>query len=185
MNTVIHVPDVFGYEAAKIDTLLNTGDDPFPVYFDYGTRVEMNKKLIERESGISSKGKKYPLIWLLTPFKEVHDDGSGYYCSLPDVSLFLVEYSDSSSTSQERKLKTFVPRLYPMYKALVNGFEASPYFDVGMMKHEKTDFPYYDGRDGKNQDANLFGDYLDVIQVNIKNLNVNETVCDRFKLIGA
>lgn len=184
MNTVIHVPDVFGYLASKVDSVLSTGADPFRVYFDYGTRVEMNKKLMEKDASMSSK-EKYPLIWLLIPFAETHDEMSGYYCSLPDINLFLIEFSDPVSTSQERKVKTFVPRLYPMYKETINQFEISSYFDVGAMKHTKTDFPYYDGRDGKTQDANLFGDYLDVIQLNVKNLNVNETACDRFQLIGA
>lgn len=192
MSTPISITDLFKDVAEKVNAVLSTrATDPFPVFFDYGYKNEVTRNLTHKDAGITTKDKKYPLIWLVMAFKERYVDDKDYYCELPDISIIIATITRNDSTSAQRIEANFVPRLYPIYTELLNQIAASGYFTVlspESIPHEKIDRPYWGGEEETARtmtgSANLFNDFIDAIQIRGLNLFVNESVCDQFKLLN-
>lgn len=187
--SIIHVPDLFKSLAIKVDAaLFARAVDPFHVYFDYGHYVEVTRHLTIKEGLPSQQDKMYPLIWLVMDFDENFGSIDDNYCDLPTLQIFIAMPSKPDISTDERMQLNFFPRLYPIYRELMNQIYLSGYFNVinpRNISHKRTLRPYWGGQDGNgNGTANLFNNFIDAIQIRNLTLQVNETVCDTFNILS-
>lgn len=186
--TLVNIPELFRAVAAKVNTTFSTrSTDPFPVYFDYGRYLEITRRLTQKTMGVESKSERFPLIWLVIPFEE-RNGQTEEYTDLTNLQIIIATLTKPDSTTPDRIADNFIPRLYPIYFELLNQVKESGYFsDIGYgIEHRKIDQPYWDGKDGvSGGGANMFDDFIDAIQLKNISLTVNESTCDRFRLIGA
>jgi hypothetical protein len=182
MTLFDNIPDLFADIAAKVDEALFSRDvDPFHVYFDYGHYAEVTRNLTNKDGGVTTKNKKYPLIWLVMDFVERRGE-LNFPVQLPDLHILIATKTDVDSTTPKRIASNFKPRLYPIYRELLYQMGQSGYFTVTepeTIPHEKIDRPFWGGQDvnGANGVANLFNDHIDAIQVRKIKLFVNEQIC--------
>jgi hypothetical protein len=179
----INIPALFAAMVANVSTSLGK-----PVYFDYGKLKEVTRKLTQLDGGITTKNKKYPLVWLVMNYAEDYGN-TDEFCELNDVTIMICTLTDPSSYTSARVEANFIPVLYPIYDALVQELGDSYFFeDTGLLdfEHTKIDCPYW------NEDAgigdgkyNQFNDFIDAIQIRKLKLIVNESTCDRFRLLAA
>lgn len=182
----INIPALFGAVAAKVNTVFSTRlSDPFTVYYDFGRYLEITNRLVEKGKAIVGKNQRYPLIWLVIPFREIYGDSNGY-CDLTDVQIIIAMPTEPTSTTPDRIAENYVPRLYPIYEELLKQIRISGFFSeiADEIQHIKIDQPYWDGKENGNSAANMFNDFIDAIQLKNIRLTVNETTCLRFRLIG-
>lgn len=184
--SVINIPDLFATIAEKVDQKLFTRtEDPFHVWFDYGRYMEITRRLTEKQQGTNERSKRFPLIWLVIPFDEEYGK-TDQVCELSNLQIILACQTEIDSTTPDRMVDNFIPRLYPIYEELINQIKLSGFFsEIGYnVAHKKIDQPYWDGKDNSTQQANMFNDAIDAIQLKNIRLTVNETTCERFRLIG-
>lgn len=176
----INIPGLFSAVVASVATTLGR-----PVYFDYGKLKEITRKLTQLDGGITTKDKKYPLVWLVMNYAESYGNNDGF-CELDDITIMICELTDPSSYTSARIAANFTPTLYPIYDAFMAELENSSYFDHGMLEfqHQKIDCPYWN-EDMTKGDYNQFNDFIDAIQIRKLKLIVNESTCSRFKLLAA
>jgi len=184
----VHVPGIFAYIAAQVDTVLSTRDvDPFHVYFDYGHYTEIGRNLSRKQADQASQGKRYPLIWLVMDFEELYDDTITDICTLPALQLFIVTETEPALSTEERMQKNFFPRLYPIYDELMNQLGNSGLFTCGdpdSIKHRRIVRPYWGGQDAiGNSVTKLFPDFVDAIQIRELNLEVDIPNCEQTILL--
>lgn len=184
--SVVNIPALWAAVAAKVDAkLFSRADDPFHVWFDYGRYIEITRRLTEKDGGVTTPSKRFPLIWLVIPFEEEYGN-TGEVTELKNVQIIIATTTKLDSTTPQRMIDNFVPRLYPIYEEMIKQIKISGFFsEIGYdVPHKKIDQPYWDGKEGGAQQANMFNDFIDAIQLKNIRLTVNETTCDQFRLIG-
>lgn len=176
----INIPALFA--AVVVNVSDNLGR---PVYFDYGKLKEVTRKLTQLDGGVTTKDKKYPLVWLVMNYAESYGDHDGF-CELDDITIMICTLTNPSSYTSARIDANFTPTLYPIYDALIAELEDTWYFDHELLEfqHQKIDCPYWN-EDMAKGDYNQFNDFIDAIQIRGLKLLVNESICDRFQLIGS
>jgi hypothetical protein len=188
MANVINIPELFRAVTARVNNVLNTrNSDPFPVYFDYGRYLEVERRLAAKSvSSNSLKYKRFPLIWLVIPFREYNGD-TEQYTKLRDLQIIICNLTDPNSTTPDRYATNFVTRLWPIYTEFLRQLPVTGYFsDITYnLQHTKTDQPYWDGGEGVSAGgANMFGDTIDAVQISNLELTVNNARCDNLRLIA-
>lgn len=182
---VVNIPALFSSLATKVDVALFSREtDPFHCYYDYGRYLEVTRNLSAKDGGITTKNKKYPLIWLVVPYTVVETlIGGG--CEIKGMQIIIATVTKQASTTPDRYATNFIPRLYPIYDELRKQIDKSGYFiDLDFDNvHERVDQPYWDGKENSSS-GNLFGDFIDAIQLKNIRLKVNEETCNKFQLIG-
>lgn len=167
-----YIPDLVGEVVAKVATTMKQ-----EVYYDYGHYSEVVKNLDEKDKSITNKA-KYPLIWLVMDFEEGMNGKTGDYAEL---SLQLIIATDTSAdfTMQERRDKSYLPILYPIYAELLNQFSNHRSFNGAYnTPHTKIDRPYWGVQSGLgNGTGNLFNDFIDAIQIKNFKVNVKRKIC--------
>jgi hypothetical protein len=184
--SLVNIPALWASVAAKVDAkLFARTTDPFHVWFDYGRYIEITKRLTEKQQGTTEALKRFPLIWLVIPYDETYGE-TDQVCELTNLQIIIATQTKIDSTTPQRMADNFIPRLFPIYEELIKQIKLSGYFsEIGYnVPHIKTNQPYWDGKDGAQQ-ANMFNDYIDAIQLKNIRLTVNETTCERFRLIGS
>ena len=156
--------DIFDLVAADILTDLSK-----VIYYDYGHPLEIVNTLAEKTNNSDWKAKKYPLIMLFQDFKEYsHKD---YEYEIKHLTIMIVTYTDPSFKAKDRYANTIVPTLYPIYESLLKHLETSTLIDWDGSK-EKIDHVNW-GKEGIfGSTANIFNDYLDAIQIDLKDIKV-------------
>lgn len=181
MRSMIHIPTVMQTVFTAAAAVLSDREtDPFDTYYNWGTSVDIQTQLLVKAK---STKVRYPLGWLFRPFDEDIDEMSGYYARLKGLKIFFVMQTEADKTDQQRTALTFTNRLLPFCEEFLKALDNSQYFSTSEMKLKKTEYPYYDGRDGKG--ANIFPEATDVVLLTINDLLVNETVCSAFKMGAA
>lgn len=137
------------------------------IYYRYGHREEIVKDLAALETGKTTKGQKYPLIWLVMDFEEDQGNDPHIYSDL-SASFIIATGTQPDWTEEERRDKTFIPILLPIYGAFLDQINSSsslmmPY--TSLIKRKFLLRPYWG-----NGAANIFNDFCDVIE--IKNLKL-------------
>lgn len=181
MSVVVNIPELFRSIVAKVNTKFSTRSvSPFNVYYDYGRYTEIDRRLMEKTL---AKHEKYPLIWLVIPITERFVDVGDL--ELRNFQIIIATITKKESTTPDRYTENYIPFLWPVYDELINQIKISGYFtDLGgNVSHDKINQPYWDGKDGQQQ-ANMFQDFIDAIQLKNISLTVNETTCDQFRIIG-
>lgn len=177
MNQILFIPDIFKEVASRVSAATQLLDDPFRVYFEYGHYRDVVKRLDQKEGAILEDTRtKYPLIYMVTDFEEKRTDNTSYYCELPSLQFIVAMGTDNNYTMDERRDKTYLPRLYPVYAEFLKQLsktKALGYPNEGTLTHTKIDRSYWAGDEGQN--ANMFNDYIDAIQIKGMNLRVKAT----------
>lgn len=167
MIPFVHIfEDIFDNVAAEI--LASTGID---IYYEYGHPLEIVNTLAEKTGHNSFKYKKYPLIMLFQDFNEDHDVAFDY--SIRNITVIIATSTKPTYKAKDRYNNTFVPLLYPIYTSLIKNLRTSVNIDWEEKNHIKIDRLYW-GKDGLyGNTGNVFNDYLDAIQIEIKEININ------------
>jgi len=115
------------------DTLpeIEIGGKNHKPHFDYGILEELIISLNKKETYQKSR---YPLVWLLTEFKETGNINSDNEVVEIDLKLILATYSNKKYSSKESLEKTFKPFLFPLLENIVKALDQS-----GQTKRLKTD----------------------------------------------
>jgi hypothetical protein len=169
----LNIPGLFRQVATAVSDAL-----PFPVYFDYGAYDVVNKNLQSLDQSITMKDRKYPLIWLVTPIREVITPGADYACDLQDIDILICVKSDATSSNDERNAASFATYLRPIYHELLRQIDSSYLFTCTSMKgisHEVREWPYHSGVESASGKVNLFNDFIDCIQIRRLRLQVNHS----------
>jgi hypothetical protein len=167
-----YIPDLVGDVVTNVATAMRQS-----ILYEYGHYAEVERNLIEKDKSPIDKT-KYPFIWLVMDFEEKMGTASGAYAGL---SLQLIIATGTSNTygMKERRDKSFLPVLYPIYSELLNQFSRSVVFGMPtFIEHTKIDRPYWGVQGGLgNGTANLFSDFIDAIQIKNLKVSVKRKVC--------
>lgn len=162
------VVDIFKtfVDAVRDDYTPLSGFDSDAPFYMYGHPIEIVNTLKQKNKNGTFKFKKYPLIALFQDFDEVKGENMAID-SRVSLRVVIAVNTSPKYVSSERYANTFKPVLYPLYNLLMEKIAKSPYTQLaeGIVPHTKTDRVYW-GKTGINgNEANVFDDYLDAIEI--------------------
>lgn len=178
-----YIPDIFAAIVTKVSTTMQALPvKPYPVFFDFGHYREVTKNLKWKDDSHTLKDKKYPLIWLVMDFDESMGESPADYARLKGLQFIIANATNPTWTMRERRDNNFLPYLYPVFAEFIRQITDS--VELGMppeskLQFTKTDRPYWGGSQdtlGNNQ-ANLFNDFIDAIQIRNFKLNIKQKMC--------
>ena len=168
---------VFAEIVDEVNANLQAIDSTFPtVRYDYGHITEIGKRLQDMTFDPVQSAKKFPLIVLVTDFEKNHT-GENYDVSDEVKLRFLILYwTDPTYTAQQRTTNTFEPYLLPIELEFLNQICLSGKFaecNIEKLRYNDTD-RYFWGRESKDGGSakNIFGDYLDAIEIENLELSI-------------
>lgn len=145
------------------------------VFYRYGHRDEVVRDLALLDSGKTTKDKKYPLVWLVMDFRETHGKVAQVYAQTT-WSLILAVGTQPNYTEEERRDKSFIPVLLPLYGAILDQISQSTTFRMpvaSLIDHDSLLRPYWENEGKKN----IFNDWCDVIEISNLKLAVRQQIC--------
>jgi hypothetical protein len=141
-----------------------------PHYMD-GRVLEIVNTMKVKDRMSVQKNQKYPAVFLITPIDEQEVNGLYNY----NLRVMFVAKTASKYTRDQRYSKVLKPILYPMYESFIRNLRKSGLFTwPGYQKrppHVKTDFPLHGTATEYQVVKQLFGDYIDAIE--IRDLKIN------------
>lgn len=165
-----YLPDLFTPIAARMQAICG-----FPLFYEWGHQPEIAQKLTNLDKSKTMKSQKYPLLWLVMDFKEGKGANWDVY-SKTTLSFVLAVDTDPNYTEQQRRDKSFLPKLLPMYQAFLQALGESVSFRKPYAPGIKHDFalrPYW----GNGNNHNLFNDFVDCIEITNLSLDVKQKQC--------
>jgi len=153
-DVVSEVSDALGYE----------------VHFRHGHMLEVVNQVKDMMID-SDTSKRYPLVALRHDIKQKPIKDAVEI----DCKLYIITLSDPHYTATERYDNVFIPRLRPIFTELVNQIARSQYFDQATVDEVMETVTLYErlfwGNEGvMGNDAKLFADWIDCIEVDISKL---------------
>lgn len=182
------VRDIVSQVSTELTATLQEYDPTITgVHYMNGHPVEIVNRLSERDKDNVFKWKKYPLVGLFMDFPETFGRSLG----LEEVSLHLIiaRATNPDLITDQRYEKNFIPVLYPIYEKLMQTFHTFTYGRNGKpfqtrsesdIVHTKIDRPYWGRETFLKNEANMFNDYIDAIEIRDLKLNINlnhKTTC--------
>lgn len=169
-----YIPDIFSKLVANVGAELDT-----QVIFDFGHMAEIVKNIAIKDGANSEL--IYPLVWLVMSFDESMGGSTDLYTKLEGIRIIIATRTEANYTMQERRDKSFLPVLYPIYASLFNQMSLMSEFRMPSplkILHKKTDWPYWGkvDQDG-NGEANFLNDYVDVVEIKNLKLDISRLVC--------
>lgn len=110
-------------------------------YFFYGTPVEINRQLEQRDHG-SSKGKVYPAIALRLPSNEDVKNGLVNY----NINIAILMQTKVEYDAPDRYLNVVKPILYPLYELFLDRLKRAGFTwdgDLGTPPNTKRDMLHH------------------------------------------
>ncbi len=151
-----------------------TGDAP---YYMYGHPLDVIGQLQMKDKNDNFKYKKYPVIILLQDYDETYGDSQVVKSEVTGLNVIIATNTSPDYISSERYTNNFKPTLQPLYELFVEHLVSSKQFleiAPGAVPHTKTDRLYW-GRSGLyGNDANIFNDYIDAIEITDLNLKLSK-----------
>lgn len=151
----------------------------FTVLFDWGHYLEVQKRLEEKNSGMTDAlREKYPLVWLVCDYAEERGKQIDLYAT-DRHQLLIVSLTQPNYTMQQRADKIFLPVLYPIYSALLTQIEKDVRIQVAsrnLISHTKIDRYYWGGGSDK-EGNNLFSDNVEAIEIKNLEINIKQPEC--------
>lgn len=166
-----YIPDLFTPVAARMIELLG-----FPIYYEWGHQPEITQKLTALDASKNKKSFKYPLMWLVMDFKESHGVNMDVYAKTSPFSFVFAVGTDPLYTEQQRRDKSFLPTLLPMYQTFLQALSEQSSFRKPygpLIKHDSALRPYW----GHGTNHNLFNDFIDAIEITNLQLEVVNLKC--------
>jgi len=169
-----YIPDIIAEVVQRVSARTEA-EHGFQTFFDWGRYADVTKNLVQKEGQLTEEARrKYPLVWLVCDFPETMMVMPGVY-SRTLLHLVIGTHTTPNLTMADRRDKSFLPVLYPIYKYLLEELVVTP--ELGyptraqLASHQKTDRPYWGGnvnyQDGV---ANMWSDFIDAVQ--IRNLEI-------------
>lgn len=185
MDERIDIPALFKSVAERVNTYFSGRPvDPFDVYFAHGHYDAVNKDLIDKDGGTSTKNAKFPLIWMVTPFDQRFDKRYDYYCELSGLDFLFLMNSSYDETIDQRIENYYKPRLWPIVERFKIEIDNSGlFYDIlspESIPYEYIKDWYFNGNLGGK--GNLFNDFIDAVQIKGLRLRINETVPEGFQI---
>ena len=120
----------------NIPAISISGVDYVPV-FSYGTKADLLKWLRLKNK---ERGKKYPLVWLETPFSSQKRNQVQY----AEVNIICATLSNKNMSNRERTSITFATTLDPLVDSVISALNKSAMFRVNSEVIETTKYFNYD-----------------------------------------
>lgn len=171
MKNSVFIVDIFETLVANVATRLN-----IDVYYQYGSIQEIIDNLKTMTMNGLGFDNKYPLVALLTDFKQTKGKTTDIY-SEANLNVLIFNVTDNKYLAPERTLYSFKTILYPIYEYLIDEIKISKLFKTpqnGEVEHNHTDH-YYWGR--VNEKDNPFSDWIDAIELENLNIKVKTKYC--------
>lgn len=165
-----YIPDLVASVVEAVNAAIYKSEG-FEVYYDFGNHFDIVKNLTEKDGSPITPG-KYPLVWLVTPFKEKHDRPDMYASA--DLRFIIANDTEQEYYMHERRDKVFLPILYPVMQELINQLTKSRQFQVNPLVYEKEDLQLARvDQSGKH----LFNDAADVIDITFSKVLIKNKIC--------
>lgn len=150
------------------------------VHYLHGHPLEIIDTLRQRDRSKNFKFKKYPLVALFQDFSEVRPGIPGIAYRLR-LHLIIAKATKPEYKSDERYTYNFKPYLYPIYQHFLVELDKHKLFmnypGTDGIEHTKIDRLFW-GREGLYaNEANIFEDFLDCIEIRDLELNVYSKIC--------
>jgi len=146
-------------------------------YYIYGHQLEITNRLTKKNDG-SEKFEKYPLIALFQDFTEDHGNPDPRIDYTIPFTVIIVASTENTYISKERYDNVFKTTLYPLYRLLLQKIDRSPYIITDSeerIKHLKTDRLFWGTAGTYGNQALIFNDNLDAIEINFSGLDIIKT----------
>lgn len=144
-------------------------------YFMHGHPLEIISVLAEKDRHDTYKYQRYPIIALLQDFSEQMGE-SQRWRSRATMNIIIANSTSADYTSAERYTYNFRTVLYPIYDLLIKHIIRIKWFvnvAPGLVPHTKTDRLFW-GRTGLyGNEANIFNDHIDAIEIDSLTLDLS------------
>jgi len=137
------------------------------INYQYGHFRELLETLAQWDANVTLRAQKYPLVYLVTDFKEKRGRQAGVYADT-NLRVIVCHQTDPTYKSTDRKAKVFAPVLYPIYLELIEQFAKSDMTMAGsadLVLHDKTDRYYWGTSTMGGNVATSLNDYVDAIEI--------------------
>jgi hypothetical protein len=154
-NPEFFLPDVMQEVAAWAAIELN-----IPINFDHGYIEEINLRLTKKNSTAAGKLKKFPLVWLVSPFSTRKGESFDIFAK-HKVRILIITNSQKDSNTRDRFDKQYKLLLSKIALKVIGGLNENK-----AIKSEITR-PYnetYNGFWGERQKS-VFDDVVDVLEL--------------------
>jgi hypothetical protein len=161
---------------ASIDNPSTTFDETFDYtyqnanmllmpFYMFGHRIEIAKRLLDKDKDKVFKNQKYPLIALRMDIQESVSKGVWSYT----LNLLIANYTDKKWNAEERMENIFKPVLYPIYERFMRELQFSGLFfwpgNQDFPEHTKVDRPFWGTDNQEGNVKNIFNDPIDAIEI--------------------
>ena len=171
-----YIYTMFQYIVADVATRAATA-----IHFEHGHPLEIVNTLKGMGKTPAYDPLKYPLIALFQDFDEKRgtDDRAMGEVSL---NLIIAMLTEPSRVASQRLTCTYIPILYPIYDLLMTSIKMSGYFAGNPNNdkdwpHTKTDRMYWGKKGLYGNEGNIFGDYIDAIEIQNLSLTIKKYDC--------
>jgi hypothetical protein len=94
--------------------------------YQYGYVTELNTMLQQYAASTPEyQAQRFPLVWVRQPFA-IKRAWEGFYGTIDDLGIFIMQESEATLTAEERMNKTFKPVIYPIYRELMRQLNLHP-----------------------------------------------------------
>jgi len=155
------------------------------VHYQFGHPLEIINTLSQFENGKTTKFNKYPIVCFFLDSKKTKNNPLN--AGMQRVHLAIVRESadaNGNDTANDRDIKNFIPVLTPIYLELLTQIKLradlfTGIFNEQSLSHEVT-YRYYWGKSGLfGNEANIFNDRVDAIEIENLELTINLNYCPK------
>lgn len=161
------VTDEFTATIQAVSVVLNTStgiNRPVDSHFGYVT--ELNETLIQMSESPSLYNKRFPLVWLATPFT-VDMTKLGLYGVIEELRMFIITDSRKEYKAKDRVENVFKPVLNKIQYELFKQIALRPAFaGYKAQKNARVTDHYYWGESQKS----VLNDVVDTTEVRFRNV---------------
>ena len=137
------------------------------VHYEHGHPLEIINTLKGMNKTPAYDAVKYPCIALFQDFEEKKCTGKLIQSEV-SLNLIIAALSKPDDVAPQRLTRTYIPTLYPIYDYLTESILKSGYFSAYSIldcKHTKIDRMYWGKKGLFGSEGNIFGDHVDVIEI--------------------
>lgn len=161
------------YISSEIETIVTKVSDKLQtqlgkeVQYMFGHPLEIVKRLQDKDSSLTQKGSKYPLIALFADFRIERGDRLDMY-GKTRLNLIIANDTKPEYIAPFRYTANFIPVLYPIYTEFLNQLRLHTQFEFknqDEIKHDVIERLFW-GKSGLyGNSGNMFNDYIDCIEI--------------------
>lgn len=170
--------------SGKLLTQLKAFDSAITgVHYQYGHPLEIIKTLGQYDQGSTTKFDKYPLVAFFLDMPMQRGGNVGVYGEATVHIAIIRACKNPNHTAEERDVNNFKPILTPIYLELMKqiGYRGDLFQLVSPFQiPHKVTYRYYWGKQGLfGNEANIFNDWVDCIEIENLRLKINENYCPK------